>query len=181
MRILGRVSLVLVVAGGLGSWVAAPSTGAPGDVICQGKPSDKVATAAGQTITGTDGADVLSAAGFPQVTLVGGEGNDTLCGSPSGSAAAPAEVRGGPGADSIEAGPGVTVNAGQGNDSITGASAVLHGGEGNDSIRASGGGNTFAYGDEGDDTLDSTGGDGQHLFGGPGNDTLTAPGGSGHV
>ena len=36
---------------------------APADVLCQGKPSDKIATAAGQTIEGTPQRDVLSAGG----------------------------------------------------------------------------------------------------------------------
>src|SRR6478735_11387221 len=180
MSILGNGSLALALVAGVTAW-SLPAQAAPADVICQGKPSDKVATAAGQTITGTDGPDVISAAGFTQVVIVGGDGADVLCGSPSGSAAAPAEVRGGPGGDSIEAGPGVTVNAGDGNDSVVGASAVLHGGGGNDSIRASGGGGTIAHGDEGNDSLDSTGGDAQQLLGGPGNDTLAAPGGTGHV
>lgn len=184
MSILGSGSLVLALVAGVTAGVTAgslPAAAAPADVICQGKPSDKVATAAGQTITGTDGADVISAAGFPQVVIVGGDGADVLCGSPSGSAAAPAEVRGGPGGDSIEAGPGVEVGGGEGNDSIVGAAAVLHGGEGNDSLRASGGGGTIAYGDEGNDSLDSTGGDTQQLIGGPGSDSLAAPGGIGHV
>lgn len=187
MSNLGSSSLVLALVAttttATTAWSAwsLPAAAAPADVICQGRPSDQVATAAGQTITGTDGADVISAAGFTQVVIVGGGGNDVLCGSPSGSAAAPAEVRGGPGGDSIEAGPGVEVGAGEGNDTVVGASAVLHGGEGNDAIRASGGGGTVAYGDEGNDTLDSTGGDAQQLFGGPGSDTLAAPGGTGHV
>ncbi|QWF22625.1 hypothetical protein KM427_02445 [Nocardioides sp. LMS-CY] len=163
------------------AWASAPAGAAPADVLCQGKPSDKVATAAGQTITGTPQRDVLSANGFAQVTVVGLGGDDVLCGSPSGSSAAPAAVRGGTGADSIEAGPGVRIHGGDGNDSITGASAVLHGDAGHDQIHASGGGGTFAYGDEGNDILDSTGGDDQHLFGNEGDDSLSAPGGSGHV
>ncbi|MDF1605292.1 calcium-binding protein [Nocardioides sp. YIM 152315] len=163
------------------AWSVAPAGAAPGDVLCQGKKSDKIATAAGQTITGTDQRDVLSANGFTGVQIVGLDGDDVLCGSPSGSAAAPAVVRGGPGADAIEAGPGVRIHGGAGNDAITGASAVIHGDAGNDQVHAAGGGGTFAYGDEGNDSLDSTGGDDQHLFGNEGDDQLSAPGGSGHV
>ncbi|MFC7497117.1 MULTISPECIES: calcium-binding protein [unclassified Nocardioides] len=180
-RRLALSAVVSLVAPLAVAWAATPAGAAPADVLCQGKPSDKIATAAGQTIEGTPQRDVLSANGFTSVTIVGLEGDDVLCGSPSGSVTAPAAVRGGPGADAIEAGPGVRIHGGDGNDSITGASAVIRGEGGNDQIRASGGGDTFAYGDEGNDTLDSTGGDGQHLFGNEGDDTLSAPGGTGHV
>jgi Ca2+-binding RTX toxin-like protein len=176
------LSAAAVLVAPLAAWaLASPAGAAPADVLCQGKPSDKIATAAGQTIDGTDQRDVISANGFTGVTINGGDGDDVLCGSPTGSATEPALVRGGPGADAIVAGPGVEVHGGDGNDSIVGASAVLHGDAGNDQIRADGGGGTIAYGDEGNDTLDSTGGDGQRLFGNAGDDSLAAPGGSGHV
>lgn len=121
-------------------------------------------------ITGTDHNDTIDSSGSGlKVEVIGGDGNDTLTGSPDND-----KLFGGRGEDVLnglagndelfgEAGKD-TLNGGEGNDTIDGGDEddVANGGEGTDTIRG-GAGNDALNGDEGNDKL----------FGGTGDDTLT--------
>ena len=64
---------------------------------CQGQPVTIAATADGQTLEGTAGADVIDTAGFASVTVHGNDGDDLIC----VRNAAGARVDGGAGNDTI--------------------------------------------------------------------------------
>jgi Ca2+-binding RTX toxin-like protein len=93
------------------------------------------------------------------VDLVGGNGDDTLSGSPTNNA------------EDI-------IQGGNGNDTLFGygGTDVLYGGNGDDKL-SGGDGIDYLYGDSGNDTLDG-GNDGDYLFGGKGNDILTGGAGA---
>ncbi|MBW7055571.1 calcium-binding protein [Paracoccus bogoriensis] len=106
--------------------------------------------------------------------IVGGDGGDTLMGSAGDDV-----IRGGAGADDLRGGLGNdTIHGGGGDDWIQGDAAygeggndVIFGGDGNDHLNGQGG-NDLIHGEEGDDTI--FGGEGNDtLFGGPGNDWLS--------
>lgn len=120
-------------------------------------------------IFGSQGGDVIDlssldtsrVSSLSQITIQGGEGDDTITGSLLNES-----ILGGAGNDSIEAGDGRdTVLGGDGNDD-------LDGGDGNDSLEA-GAGDDQIYGGDGDDT--SVGQAGRDLLvASPGKDVLRA-------
>jgi Ca2+-binding RTX toxin-like protein len=119
-------------------------------------------TAAGESLAGSSGADVINALGGND-SIEGGAGNDTL--------------NGGDGNDAITTGSGHSaVNGNKGDDVIVGRSAVgdwLLGGQGNDLVGAIGstGGHNILNGNIGNDTV--FGGDhGDTLRGGQGDDQI---------
>jgi Ca2+-binding RTX toxin-like protein len=86
-----------------GLTLVAPASAAA--ATCQGQPATIEATTNGQTLTGTDGPDVISTAGHTSVTVLAGDGDDLVCtdgGSLSGDPTA-GVVHGGPGADTLVA------------------------------------------------------------------------------
>jgi Ca2+-binding RTX toxin-like protein len=89
-------SALAVTAAGL----VEPATAAA--VTCDGQTATIVATANGQDITGTDGPDVISSAGFVGVTVQAGGGDDLVCVDGGGPGIALGdEVHGGPGEDTL--------------------------------------------------------------------------------
>jgi hypothetical protein len=92
--------------------------------------------------TGRDRPEVRNA---PQITIVGGTGNDIIKAT----------------------GPDISVAGGDGDDTIEVSQGAVTGGEGEDTIR----GATYADGGNGDDTLESTA-KGARLIGGAGNDSF---------
>lgn len=119
--------------------------------------------------SGDDTIEVLSGVTTP-VTLNGGDGNDTLIYSGSGTAT----LNGGAGNDILSSFSTntVTINGGAGDDIISGGSGddILSGGLGNDTLTG-GAGDDIIFGNEGDDTVRG-GVDNDSLFGGVGNDQL---------
>jgi Ca2+-binding RTX toxin-like protein len=91
--------VVLLVLGGTGP--LAVSSTAVAAASCQGRVPTHAATADGQTVSGTDGPDVLTADGFRNITLFGLGGDDLLCGGPGADA-----FVAGAGSDSYDGGPG---------------------------------------------------------------------------
>jgi len=132
------------------------------------------------SVVGSEGADAITmiAIGLP-VTLLGGDGNDSLNGGDVGDVldggAGDDQLQGGRGPDSIFGGDGFDlVRGGKGFDSLNGGRQgdIIYGGLGNDILQG-GKGNDFLSGDDGDDVL--TGGLGvDTLRGGTGNDDLFA-------
>jgi Ca2+-binding RTX toxin-like protein len=125
----------------------------------------------------TGAAAATSSAAAP-AQLIGTAGADVLVG-PDGQSN---YIRGGDGADSILGGSGFNnVNGNQGDDTIVGRSAVgdwLVGGQGNDSITATGSSaHNILAGNLGDDTLHAGSG-GDSLRGGQGDDSLLGGAGS---
>ncbi|MEI5672486.1 MULTISPECIES: calcium-binding protein [Nocardioides] len=117
----------LVVAG-VGFAVTGPAAQAAGEQ-CQGQDATIVATADAQTLTGTDGADVIHTGGFTGVKVKGGGGADIIC----AIAGTRADLDGGEGDDVLVdvatgagTGRGTKIFAGPGKDQFTGvASTVL--------------------------------------------------------
>ncbi len=118
-----------------------------------------------------------------QVIVSGGNGNDTVIGSPDLAIS----VLGGDGADTVTGGTGKdTIDGGNGNDSLLGGTGddVLKGGDGRDSLDGGNGNDSLLGGDgkdtllgvAGNDTLDG-GADTDDVRGGTGDDSLL--GGSG--
>ncbi|MBB3044574.1 calcium-binding protein [Nocardioides soli] len=125
LRTVGPIAAVATLLAAAGAASVAPSSAA--DITtCRGQLPTMVATADGQTITGTDGDDVIIAWGFADVTVNAGAGNDRICGDP-------VAVDGGDGNDTIFT-VGGTVNAGAGNDVVSHAGGTTDGGPGNDRI-----------------------------------------------
>lgn len=96
----GRVATVAfaIVAGGVVAAVPLQTaTAEPTAAECQGQPVTIAATAAGQTLEGTSGADVIDTAGFASVTVHGNDGDDLIC----VRNAAGARAEGGAGNDTI--------------------------------------------------------------------------------
>jgi len=101
---------------------AAPGDTPPVGLLCNGQTPTMWATADNQTITGTDGNDVIAANGFHGLTLKGGAGNDTICGAndPAGTATN-TTLDGGAGDDIlISTGGRDRLIGGAGNDRLTG-------------------------------------------------------------
>jgi Ca2+-binding RTX toxin-like protein len=92
----------------------------PAGLLCNGNVPTIWATADNQTITGTDGNDIISANGFHGLTIQGGKGDDQICGANDA--------------------PGTTTNTtldgGEGNDILisTGGRDRLIGGAGDDKL-----------------------------------------------
>ncbi|MDF1602007.1 calcium-binding protein [Nocardioides sp. YIM 152315] len=133
----------LLTTAGVGS--VAPSSAADTST-CRAHAPTIVASAPGQTITGTDGDDVIIAWGFADVTVNAGAGNDLVCGNP-------VSVDGGDGNDAIVT-VGGTVVGGAGNDAIWHTGGTTDGGPGNDLIEQRQRGT--ARGDDGRDTVAAT-------------------------
>lgn len=91
---------------------------------CQGQATTIVATADGQQVQGTAGADVISTAGFERVTVQGNGGDDVIC----AAAGRAAQLIGGDGADTL-----VDRDLGTGQDGEQHAT-VLVGGAGDDHV-----------------------------------------------
>jgi Ca2+-binding RTX toxin-like protein len=150
---------------------------------CDGKPATMVISEepTGPVVMGTDGDDVIVVTYDGYVGVVGGAGNDTICGNDKTW-----NIYGGEGTDDLWAGPhdtdvyprlhggpgddvlhgnlgGTTLSGEDGNDTIVGRAGPdrISGGGGDDTLDG-GGGNDFITDDAGNDTLD----------GGPGNDEL---------
>ena len=121
---------VLAVPSLSAAHAAAPTDTPPVGLLCNGATPTMWATADNQTITGTDGNDIIAANGFHSLTLKGGAGNDTICGA---AHAIGAGVYNGPGSG---LGTGTTLDGGAGNDtviSIAGRDRVV-GGQGDDRL-----------------------------------------------
>lgn len=95
---------------------------------CQGQDATIVATAAGQTLTGTDGADVIHTAGFTGISVAGGDGADIIC----AVAGTKADLDGGAGDDVLVdlatgagTGRGTKVFAGPGKDEFIGVGSTV--------------------------------------------------------
>lgn len=103
-------------AGGSSTAPATP----PAGLLCNGTAPTKWATADNQTITGTDGDDIIAANGFHGLTLKGGAGNDTICAA----------------TDTAGTATNTTLDGGAGDDKLisTGGRDRLIGGAGNDRL-----------------------------------------------
>ena len=138
-------ALAMTTAG----WVTlAPASAAANPSMCEGQVATMVATADDQTITGTDGPDVISSAGYTNVTVMAGEGDDLVC-TDGRLFASDSSVHGGPGDDTLVA------NSSQPIDPYVPSGAVL-------------------YGDDGDDVLDVEAGEAS-ILPGPGDDVVHVP------
>ncbi len=140
------IAAAFTAAGG-GVGVAPASASAPA-VTCQGQPATIVATADGQTITGTDGPDVMSSAGHLDVNVLAGGGDDLVCtdGGHHPNSFPRNSVHGGPGDDTL-----VASSAAPSSSSV----AILEGEDGDDVLKVDAGLAT--------------------LFPGPGDDTISVP------
>jgi Ca2+-binding RTX toxin-like protein len=178
---LGRlVSASALALAALAVTPAAPAGAAA--VSCLGSAATIVATADGQALTGTEGPDVISAAGFVEVTIDALGGDDRVCNVPARPPlyGRVQSVDGGAGDDVIEAGTSVVAHGGSGDDTLLGRgyAADLHGDDGDDVLTlehtdalARG---QQAHGGAGDDVLSTAGVSGALLEGGDGDDSLTA-------
>jgi hypothetical protein len=122
---------------------------------CNGRPATIVGTAAGETINGTSGDDVIVGLGGND-TINGDGGFDIICGGLGNDT-----INGGPGNDEIWGGRGNdTVRGGAGDDFIRGNrdNDVLYGNEGNDTVRGNLG-NDRLFGAEGTNLLHGGWGD----------------------
>jgi len=113
---------------------AAPTDTPPVGLLCNGATPTMWATADNQTVTGTDGNDIIAANGFHGLTLKGGAGNDTICGAvdPAGTATN-TTLDGGAGDDVlISTGGRDRLVGGAGNDRLTGTihNDVVYGADG---------------------------------------------------
>lgn len=167
----------LLLAGGLVA--LADSAPAAAAEPCHGQMPTIVATANNQSITGTDGPDVISTAGFEMVTIDARGGDDLVCGW--------AVVDGGDGNDVIDGAK--LARGGPGDDTLLLASPTLdvgtieaHGGTGDDTFTVSsapGHWQAFAYGEEGDDRFETFGAVDAGLDGGAGDDSFVHTGTAG--
>ena len=142
-RALVPAALVLVVTAA--GWVTfAPAWAAAASTLCEGQVDTIVATADDQTLTGTDGPDVISTAGFHGVNVLAGDGDDLVCTDSDGGLGTPEQgaVHGGPGDD--------TLIADTPNDNFD--EPQLYGEAGNDVLRVNGGPALLSPG-PGDDTI----------------------------
>lgn len=157
MRHVAAVAALVLVGGAV---AITPAYGA--DLTCQGRVVTIAATGVGQTLAGTTGPDVISAAGFPGVTIEANAGDDVVCLG--------------------DGDYGFTVHGGDGNDSIEGVGEV-YGEAGDDTLTllpTSANSGATLDGGPGDDVLDASRepdpdhprGSGQRLLPGPGNDTI---------
>jgi len=141
LRTVGPAAVAVLLAA-VGTVSISPSSAAD-TATCLGRAPTIVATAAGESLVGTDGDDVIVAWGLAGVSVSGGAGNDRICGDP-------AVVDGGDGDDAIVT-VGGTVSGGAGDDVISHAGGTTDGGPGNDRIvqRQAG----TARGGDGDDAV----------------------------
>ena len=135
------------------------------------------------SVSGGDGADTIIGTPDFGATLIGGDGADTINGSNANDTIFGGNgadvLNGGLGNDSISGGDGADIIDGSlGDDTLIGGSSgdTIDGGLGNDSI-SGGSGHDSITGDTGDDTIDA-GSSNDTVSGGEGNDALT--GGSGN-
>jgi Ca2+-binding RTX toxin-like protein len=181
---MGAVAVLALVGGGLA--VATSSAQAAGE-LCQGQPVTISATHDRQRLTGTDGADVLSTAGFDKVVVPASGGDDLVCATSGRDAL----LRGGPGADSFFGGPTTLLSYGEVETGVQidlAAGTVVDGGEtdtvsGIHDVGGSRGADTFV-GTSGDDTYYSgdqlaTGETADVVHSGAGDDVVRAGSGSG--
>lgn len=108
-----------------------------GPLACDGPGSIWVGGDAGADTLDVRGVVRTDWKGLAQVTLDGGEGDDTLYGSPIDAAQVLGTLNGGPGADVLVAGGESTLTGGMGDDRFQGlgtAGALLEGGEGDDAV-----------------------------------------------
>lgn len=122
---------------------AAPPASATIVVTCRGEVATLQATADGQTLVGTDGDDVIVAWGHLGVTVLGGGGDDHVCGDPAVVDAGPgddvvvtvlAEVEGGPGDDVLQNAGGATVGGAGADELVQRQLGSASGGPGRDEI-----------------------------------------------
>lgn len=157
---------------------ATPTDTPPAGLLCNGATPTMWATADNQTITGTDGNDVIAANGFHGLSIKGGAGNDTICGSndPAGTTTN-TTLDGGAGDDIlISTGGRDRLIGGAGNDRLTGTihNDVVYGADGYQAhaagISINLNNNTAVGSQSGTDTL--SGLDQARFFGTDGNDTF---------
>lgn len=149
-------------------------------------------------VNGSPKNDTISVQAPVPAVINGGDGNDTITGTDSGSdSTAPRTYGLNAGADQIDGGDGSdTIKAGGGNDDISGGAGAdtiiagagndqVHGNDGTDVING-GDGNDLLYGDGGQDQVSGDAGDDEvhggyladQLHGGSGDDTLYGDGGN---
>ena len=138
--------------------------------------TDKLSGFGAVRLTGGVNNNVLKVSSFSgRVTLLGGDGNDSLVGGGRGVTS----LEGGGGNDTLTGGLGIaSLYGGEGNDSLIGGSRndLLDGGSGSDVLNGAAGNDTLLGGTDAD-TL--TGGAGiDSLDGGAGNDMLTGDAGN---
>ncbi len=134
---------------------------------------------------GGSGDDTVSSTGGTDVTIVGGQGTDSMSANDSLQAVNGTTITlfGGSGDDTLSStgGTSITVIGGTGNDTLSssgGTSITLFGGSGNDSVSSTGGNDVTVIGGGGIDTVSSSGGTSITLFGGSGDDTVSSSGGT---
>lgn len=181
--------------------VSTPAATAAPTPRCQGKVATVVGTAGPDTLTGTNGADVIwGGGGVDRISARGGD--DLVCAGPGGD-----DVHAGNGADRIlgegggdeldsSTGHDDVVDGGSGDDTLLGNSdkALLYGGAGDDDLSGNeagvvleGGGDddrllsrwtgVVLHGGDGDDVIDGHWNRDADIDGGAGNDTIEAGGG----
>jgi Ca2+-binding RTX toxin-like protein len=135
------LGLVVAAAGWL---TVTPASASADATMCEGQMATIVATADYQTLTGTDGPDVISNAGFKGVNVLAGDGDDLVCAESGGFISDPEQgaVHGGPGDDTLVA------DAPRDPDYVP----QLYGEAGNDVLRVKGGPALLSPG-SGDDTI----------------------------
>jgi Ca2+-binding RTX toxin-like protein len=137
-------------------------------------------------LAGNDSAtvnDLTGVADLTAISLVMGDGDDTVTAAAQANAAIALVIDGGAGNDNLTGSPGVdTINGGADNDTIVGLGGVdvIDGGDGNDTITG-GPGSETQLGGAGDDTFIWNPGDGSDtLVGGAGADTMVFNGSAGN-
>lgn len=148
---------------------------------CRGVAATIVGTPGDDTLTGTDGDDVIVGQGGAD-TINGGLGNDLICGGRGADTInggdGDDEIRGNRGQDTIAGNEGDDIlRGGRGNDTIRGNSGAdfIRGGKGEDLLIGGGGADEIHGGRNADEIRGGAGQD--RLFGGRGPDVIT--GGSG--
>lgn len=138
-------------------------------------------------LAGNDSAtvdDLTGVANLDTITFFLGEGDDTASASAQANGAIEFLVSGGNGNDTLTGSPNADViGGGEGNDTIVGLAGVdlMDGGGGNDAITGGPGNEQNQMGGDGDDTFIWNPGDGSDgLVGGPGNDTMLFNGSAGN-
>ena len=139
------------------------------------------------TFAGNDSAtvgDLTGVANLDTITFFLGDGDDTATASAQANAAIAFLVSGGNGNDTLTGSPNADViGGGEGNDAIVGLAGVdlMDGGGGNDTITGGPGNEPNQMGGDGDDTFIWNPGDGSDgLVGGPGIDTMLFNGSAGN-
>ena len=128
-------------------------------------------------INGAGGADTITYTLDKQITITGGDGNNTITSSGIDGGGT-ATIIGGSGNDTItcnDAGR-ATISGNAGDDTMTGGNlrtATIFGSTGDDSITCTASQSAVIYGDGGNDTILSNGTGSTTIFGGANNDGLT--------